>query len=173
MSAQRHGCVSCHQKTALASLSSWAQQLERELIAKVKVQSEWTKTYGLLTGICDIGPINDAALTTLFNRVHFTSSDAAVAFCGLVPRPNESGRKVGRQRLSKQGDKAARTLLHNAASSAARTVYFKDYYAMLRTRGLASRAALVVIARKLLRIAYGVWRTGQAFDPGRSSLRKA
>ncbi|PTN51590.1 IS110 family transposase, partial [Achromobacter xylosoxidans] len=37
---------------------------------------------------------------------------------------------------------------------------------MLRTRGLASRAALVVIARKLLRIAYGVWRTGQAFDPG-------
>lgn len=166
LSAQRHGCVSGHQKKALASLSSWAEQLERELIAKIKAQSEWAKTYGLLTSICGIGPINGAALTTLFNRVHFASSDAAVAFCGLDPRPNESGRKVGRRRLSKQGDKAARTLLYNAASSAARTV-FKDYYAMLRARGLASTAALVVIARKLLRIAYGVWRTGQAFDPGR------
>ena len=69
--------------------------------------------------------------------------------------------------MSKQGDKAARTLLYNAASSAARSIYFKDYYAMLRARGLASTAALVVIARKLLRIAYGVWRTGQSFDPGK------
>lgn len=166
LSAQRHGCASGHQKQALASLSSWAEQLERELIAKIKAQSEWAKTYGLLTSICGIGPINGAALTALFNRVHFTCSDAAVAFCGLDPRPNESGRKVGRRRLSKQGDKAARTLLYNAASSAARTV-FKDYYTTLRARGLASTAALVVIARKLLRIAYGVWRTGQAFDPGK------
>lgn len=173
LSAQRHGCASKHQKQALASLGCWAEQLERELIAKIKAQSEWAKTYGLLTGICGIGPINGAALTTLFNRIHFASSDAAVAFCGLDPRPNESGRKVGRRRLSKQGDKAARTLLYNAASSAARTDHFKDYYAMLRARGLASTAALVVIARKLLRIAYGVWRTGQAFDPGRLNLKKA
>ena len=167
LSTQRHGCVSSHQKKVLASLSSWAEQLERELIAKIKAQNEWARTYGLLTSICGIGPINGAALTILFNRVNFASSDAAVAFCGLDPRPNESGRKVGRRRLSKQGDKAARTLLYNAASSAARTVHFKDYYAMLRVRGLASTAALVVIARKLLRIAYGVWRTGQAFDPGK------
>ncbi|CUI98782.1 IS110 family transposase [Achromobacter sp. 2789STDY5608628] len=173
LSAQRHGCASKHQKQALASLSAWAEQLERELIAKIKAQSEWAKTYGLLTGICGIGPINGAALTALFNRIHFASSDAAVAFCGLDPRPNESGRKVGRRRLSKQGDKAARTLLYNAASSAARTAHFKDYYAMLRARGLASTAALVVIARKLLRIAYGVWRTGQAFDPGRLNLKTA
>ncbi|WP_454668205.1 IS110 family transposase [Achromobacter kerstersii] len=167
LSAQRHGCASSHQKKALASLNLWAEQLERELIATIKADSEWAKTYGLLTSICGIGPINGAALTTLFNRVHFASSDAAVAFCGLDPRPHESGRKTGRRRLSKQGDKAARTLLYNAASSAARSIYFKDYYAMLRARGLASTAALVVIARKLLRIAYGVWRTGQSFDPGK------
>ncbi|EPG3660917.1 transposase, partial [Pseudomonas aeruginosa] len=85
----------------------------------------------------------------------------------------ESGRKVGRRRLSKQGDKAARSLLYNAASSAVRTPHFKDYYAALRARGLASTAALVVIARKLLRIAYGVWRTGRAFDPDRLSLKTA
>ncbi|WP_437701850.1 transposase, partial [Achromobacter xylosoxidans] len=102
----------------------------------------------------------------------FASSDAAVAFCGLDPRPKESGRKVGRRRLSKQGDKAARTLLYNAASSAARTAHFKDYYATLRARGLPSTAALVVIARKLLRIAYGVWRTGQAFDPAKLNFKK-
>jgi len=165
LSAQRHGCVNSHQKKALASLTAWAEQLEREMIAKIKAQSDWAKTYGLLTGICGIGPITGVALTSLFSRINFASSDAAVAFCGLDPRPNESGRKVGRRRLSKQGDKAARTLLYNAASSAARTEQFKDYYAMLRVRGLASTAALVIIARKLLRIAYGVWRTGQPFDP--------
>ncbi len=173
LSAQRHGCASGHQKKALAGLSSWAEQLERELIAKIKAQSEWAKTYGLLTGICGIGPMNGVALTALFTRVHFTSNDAVVAFCGLDPRPKESGRKVGRRRLSKQGDKAARTLLYNAASSVARTPHFKDYYAALTARGLASTAALVVIARKLLRIAYGVWRTGRAFDPERLNLKTA
>lgn len=165
LSTQRHGCASSHQKKALASLAAWIRQLEGEIIAKIKARSDWARTYDLLTGICGIGPITGAALTALFNRIHLASSDAAVAFCGLDPRPNESGRKVGRRRLSKQGDKAARTLLYNAASSAARTALFKDYYAMLRARGLASTAALVVIARKLLRIAYGVWRTGQVFDP--------
>jgi len=165
LSAQRHGCVSSHQKKALASLTAWSEQLEKEMIAKIKAHSDWAKTYGLLTGICGIGPITGVALTNLFSRIDFATSDAAVAFCGLDPRPNESGRKVGRRRLSKQGDKAARTLLYNAASSAARTAQFKDYYAMLRARGLASTAALVIIARKLLRIAYGVWRTGQPFDP--------
>ncbi|WP_238925163.1 IS110 family transposase, partial [Achromobacter insuavis] len=44
LSAQRHGCASKHQKQALASLSAWAEQLERELIAKIKAQSEWAKT---------------------------------------------------------------------------------------------------------------------------------
>ncbi|KAA5919948.1 IS110 family transposase, partial [Achromobacter xylosoxidans] len=29
------------------------------------------------------------------------------------------------------------------------------------------------IARKLLRIAYGVWRTGRAFDPDRLNLKTA
>jgi transposase len=164
LSTQRHGCASSHQKKALASLAAWAEQLEREMISKIKAQTDWARTYGLLTGICGIGPITGAALTTLFTRIHFASSDAAVAFCGLDPRPNESGRKVGRRRLSKQGDKAVRTLLYNAASSAARTAQFKDYYAMLRARGLAATAALVVLARKLLRIAYGVWRSGQTFD---------
>ena len=76
LSAQRHGCASKHQKQALASLGCWAEQLERELIAKIKAQSEWAKIYGLLTGICGIGPINGVALTALFTRVHFTSSDA-------------------------------------------------------------------------------------------------
>ena len=45
--------------------------------------------------------------------------------------------------------------------------------AMLRACGLASTPALVVIARKLLRISYGVWRTGQAVDPGRLNLKTA
>ncbi len=133
LSAQRHGCASKHQKQALASLSAWAEQLERELIAKIKAQSEWAKTYGLLTGICGIGPINGAALTALFNRIHFASSDAAVAFCGLDPRPNESGRKVGRRRLSKQGDKAARTLLYNAHRASLRSREVEPENSLIRT----------------------------------------
>jgi transposase len=51
--------------------------------------------------------------------------------------------------------------------SACHTSTFKTIYQALRARGLKTTEALVVLARKLLRIAFAVWRSGQPFDPKR------
>ena len=152
----------------LAQMRALAQAMERELVSRLRADPNLAKTYALLTGITGIGPLSGAALTVLFTRIAFSRADAVVAYSGLDPRPNDSGRKRGVRRLSKQGDKLLRTLLYNAASSAARTRVFKDYYQGLRAKGLASTAALVVLARRLLRIAYGVYRSQTAFDPSRA-----
>lgn len=141
-----------------------SDQMQAELVRRIKSNAEMSSGYQLLTGITGIGALTGVALTILFGRIPFASSDAAVAYCGLDPRPKESGRLVGVRRLSKQGDKRLRTLLYNAASASLRSPIFKRYYQSLRNRGLASTAAVVIIARKLLRIAYGVWRTKRPFD---------
>lgn len=172
-SERRDHIKSSHEAKALAALEAWAKDLERQLLAGVRNHAELSQRFDLLTSIMGIGVHSGAALSVLFERVKFTSSDALVAYCGLDPRPRDSGRKVGVRRLSKQGDKALRALLYTAASSACKTPPFHDYYQSLRNRGLKGTEALVVLARKLLRIAFGVCRTKTPFDPARLPLKTA
>ncbi|HUH59785.1 MAG TPA: transposase, partial [Candidimonas sp.] len=123
-------------------------------------------TYRLLSTVTGIGPQTAIALSTLLARIRFANADAIVAYSGLDPRPKESGKYIGQRKVSKQGDKRLRALLYNGACSACQTKAFNSYYRALRERGLATTEALVILARKLLRIAYGVWRTQRPFDPG-------
>jgi len=52
-----------------------------------------------------------------------------------------------------------------AAQSAAKTKTFKPIYLALRAKGFATTEAIVIIARKLLRIAFAVWTSNKPFDP--------
>ena len=60
-----------------------------------------------------------------------------------------------------------------AAMSACRSAACKPLYEAYRARGLAGTESIVILARKLLRIAYAVWKSGQAFDPSKLSPKTA
>jgi transposase len=118
----------------------------------------------LLT-ITGIGPQSSALLTAIFSRIGFANVRAVVAYSGLDPRPADSGTKRGRRKLTKRGPAMLRKLMWLAAFSASHSKVFKPVYESLRSKGLSSTEALVILGRKLLRIAWGVWRTGIPFDP--------
>ncbi|MDI1268283.1 MAG: IS110 family transposase [Polaromonas sp.] len=120
-----------------------------------------------LQTITGVGPQGAALLATLLTRIGFANSDALVAYSGLDPRPEDSGSKRGKRRLSKKGDPHLRRQLYLCAMAATRSALFRPMYEALKGRGLPSTAALVVLARKLLRIAFAVWRSGQAFEPSK------
>jgi hypothetical protein len=61
-------------------------------------------------------------------------------------------------------------LLFNAAMSAARTRLWRPYYERERAKGLPTTAALVVIARRLVRIAYALFKTQTHFSPERMKM---
>jgi transposase len=103
----------------------------------------------------------------LLAQLDFASAEALVAYSGLDPRACDSGRSKGRRRLSKRGQPALRRQMYLAAMSACHTKTFAPTYRRLRDRGLKTTEALVVLARKLLHIAFAVWRTGKPFDPVR------
>jgi|APDOM4702015191_1054821.scaffolds.fasta_scaffold57830_1 transposase len=124
-----------------------------------------------LRTIPGIGLLTSAMLTNLFIRVPFTGADAVVAFAGLDPRANDSGHKRGRRSLSKRGPAELRRLLYNAAMSAARTKLWKPVYEHERKKHLPTTAALVILARKILRIAFALFKTQTDFDP--SIIQKA
>jgi transposase len=115
--------------------------------------------------ISGIGPVVAAGLIQVLDRIPFRSSDAFIAYTGLDPRPQDSGRKVGRRRLSKQGPSELRRLLHTAAMSASKSPLWRKIYQRHRDAGWSGTASLVILARKLARIAWSMHRYQKDFNP--------
>ena len=120
-----------------------------------------------VTSIPGIGLLTAAALLRLFTRAENASADAIVALTGLDPRPMDSGKRTGIRRLSKRGDAETRRLLHNAGMAGAKTATWRHIYERERAKGLPATAALMALARRLVRIAYSLFKSGQQFDRSR------
>ena len=123
-----------------------------------------------ITSVPGIGLLSGSVLLSLFQRLAQRGSDAVIAFLGLDPRPMDSGQKVGRRRLSKRGPAEWRRLLFNAAMSASRTKAWKPQYEHERAKGLSRIAALNVLARKMVRVAFGLFKSNQHFDLSKIAL---
>ena len=98
-------------------------------------------------------------------RGRFASSDAFIAFLGMDLRAKDSGKKNGTRRLSKKGDAEIRRLAHNAAMAACRSPTWKPFYESYLARGLAKTEALVILARKLCRVAFALMKNQSEYQP--------
>lgn len=152
-------------QAAIRALQRAREKIDAELLQIMRSEPALSAGYERLQTICGIGPLIGACLADLFTERRFANADAAVAFSGLDPRPSDSGQSTGRRRLSKRGSRYLRRLLFLAAMAARRSKVFAPTYLKLRQRGLHSTEALVILARKILRIAYSLWNSGQNFNP--------
>jgi len=166
--------VSGLQTAALtAQLDDVLKQIDQRIATLIASQPDLAEAAQRLQTIPGVGAQGAAWLTCLFQRIGFTNGDSVVAYSGLDPRPRESGQMYGRRKLSKRGPAALRRLLFMMAFSACRSTVFRPFYKALRDRGLSGTAGVVVLARKLLRIAFAVWKTKTCFDPQRYPTEKA
>lgn len=118
-----------------------------------------------------IGFLTAVALVTAFIRGEFKSSDSYIAFLGMDLKVADSGQKSGRRRLTKRGCSEVRRLLHNAAMAASKTAAWKDVYGHYRSTGKATIQALVILSRKLARIAFALMKTqGEYITKGAKEL---
>jgi transposase len=120
-----------------------------------------------LRTIDGFGDVVSAAMVNSLERMPLKSADAFVAFTGLDPRPDDSGRHQGKRRLSKRGPSELRRLLYVAALSAIKTKTWRLIYERYRGKGLSSTAAIVIVARRLARTAWSMYTYKTEFDPER------
>lgn len=147
--------------------------IDEQVAAQIHSQADLAATSKRLQTVPGIGTQGAALLTCLFRRIDFANADAVVAFSGLDPRPMDSGQKHGQRHLTKRGPALLRRQLYMMAFSACRTHAFKPMYQALRARGLSSTASFVILGRKLLRVAFALWRTQTDFDLERWVARNA
>jgi len=136
-----------------------------------RLLKRWVEKAGLqdavrrLDQIEGIGPLVAAAFATSYLRGEFRSSDAFVAFLGLDVRVRDSGKRVGQRRLSKKGDGEMRRLAYIAAMAASRSGRWKEQHLANQARGLSRIQSLVIIARKLVRLAFALLKSGEEYRP--------
>lgn len=157
LKAQRH--------TLLASFKRMIATLDLFIRRELARIPEMAALHRRLMSIVGIGAVVAAQLVAALRTLCFTRAAAFIAYTGLDPRPDDSGQHRGKRRLSKRGPALLRCLLYNAAMSAAKSKVFKPVYTRLRERGLQSTEAIVILARKLARIAFALYKSGELFDP--------
>ena len=151
--------------STLSALESDLQRLSRD--------GEQGPLYKRLLTIPGIGPAVAAHLVYYMTRWPLANANAWIACTGLDPRPNESGGRTGRRRLSKQGAPVLRQMLYMAAMGLKRCRNGQPLYDELSGRGHSSTAVFNILARKLARIAWGVFKSGKDFDPAMLKVGQA
>lgn len=157
-------------KATFKSLDTLLDAIDREIEQTLASQPDVQAQANYIRSVPGIGLLTSAALLNLFRRLPSVRADAVVAFTGLDPRPCDSGQKRGKRRLSKRGPSELRRLLFNAAMSAAKTQLWRPYYERERAKGLPTTAALVVIARRLVRVAFALFKKQIHFNPDRIKI---
>jgi len=157
--AREAGDPGGHLAGALEAMARAEKALDKEL---EKALSGFPGYENLLS-VPGVGPKTAAAVTCAMERGEFLTADSLVAFFGLDPRPCDSGKHRGKRRLSHQGDAQARTFLFMAGRAGARLPAWKAYYQSQTSKGLSSTEATVVMARKLARVCWKVYRQDTPF----------
>ncbi len=162
------GSCRAQSKAVVLQLDALVAALESQLKGLLKHSEASRQAQLRLQSIPGVGLIVGAGLSVALQRLPFESADAFVAFTGLDPRPCDSGKKVGRRRLSKRGPSELRRLLFNAAMAGSRTKAWKPFYQHPSPAWAGFRLeALIVLARKIARTAWSVFHHQTNFDPTR------
>lgn len=156
-----------HSRALLQHFDALIAKIDAQARELIKADQERDQAFQRLDAIPAVGHAVGIGLLTSLERWALPRADAFVAFIGLDPRPEDSGKKSGRRRLSKRGDPELRRLLYVAAMSASRTRVWAPLYQRALARGLSRIEALVVLARHIARTAWSIYTHRTHFDPQR------
>jgi transposase len=140
------------------------QSIDRKIKELIAADEQLHAAQRRISTVIGFGPLGSALLAVLLARFPFANADSVVAYSGWDPRSADSGQKRGRRKLTKRGPAYLRRQWYMTGLTAARTRALKPLYQAIRARGLATTEAFVILARKLLRAAYAVWKTDRPFD---------
>lgn len=159
-------------REGIAKHLDWLDQEIERLIRTIREHIDRDPTLkgkrDLLDSIPGLGERTIATLLAFYaSPQRFDNSRQAAAFAGLDPRQHESGSSVrGKVRLSKIGHAFLRKALYMPAMV---TLYRTDWGRRFRARlAAAGKPPMLIIGammRKLVHVAFGVLKSGTAFDP--------
>lgn len=150
------------------SLEHWEaqiQKLEKEICDMS--ETDFKKYYDLLLSVVGIGPkIATSIIVLTGGFTLFESAKQFIKFIGIAPTVFQSGTSVkANAHISRTGQTALRNKLFVAAKSALKgNKACKALFDRLKAKGKSGKVALIAVAHKIVRQAFGVAFSGVPFD---------
>ena len=143
------------------------EALERKIDDHIDRHPNLKRDADLLRSIPGVSHTTAAKVLAYAGDVRrFSNAKALAAFIGLTPRQRLSGSSVkGRTIISRTGHKDLRRALYMPGLVARRhNPILKTFADRLATTGLAPKAVIGAVMRKLAHLIYGVITSGKPFD---------
>lgn len=162
----RSATVRAQLQAQLAFVDEQLAQLQQQVDDHIDRHPDLKQRQALLESIPGIGALTAAKLQAV-DLERFDQASQVSAFAGVAPMNRTSGTSVRRRpKLSKVGSASLRQALYMPALVATKhNPIVAALYQRLLERGLAKPAAVGAAMHKLLRLAFGVVKSGQPFDP--------
>ncbi len=146
-----------------AQLQSIRQEIKEVIAADALLQEKINKVttikgVGVLTAATIVAETNGFAL--------FTSQKQLISYAGYDVVENQSGNRVGRTRISKQGNSHIRRILHMPALHAVRrnVPVCRALFERLTGKGKKKMLAYVAVQKKLLILIYTLWKKDEVWQ---------
>jgi transposase len=152
----------------IALLEQKLEQTRQRAVAHTQSQEPMSEATTIMDSVPGIAMLSAMrVLSVLISWERFASASQVVRFAGLDAQEKTSGTSVhGQTHISKQGNALLRKWLYMCALTLLRCdKHFQRWADELRARGKPGQVIAVAVMRKLLHILYGVWKSGQAYDP--------
>lgn len=148
-------------------LTQQIKALERDIDDHIKRYPELKRDAELLHSIPGIGSTTVAKVLAYAGDIRrFSNAKALAAFIGVTPRQRLSGSSVkGRTMMSRTGHADLRRALYMPGLVARKhNPVLRVFGDRLSAAGLAPKAVVGAVMRKLAHLIYGVIKSGQPFD---------
>lgn len=149
------------------ALTTQIEALDSAIKAHLKAHPDLEHQVKSHMSIIGVGIVTSTTvLAELGDLRRFDRSRQLTAFAGVSPRLKDSGKKIGRPHMCKEGSARVRAELYMAASNAIQhNPDMKAYFEHLLKRGKKERSALGAVMRKLLVVMRAVLVAGTTWQP--------
>jgi hypothetical protein len=133
------------------------QELQAQGQVKLKAQTGLINDFLLARILAETGPLED-----------FGSHRQLLRYAGMNLCERQSGTMIGRRRISKKGRSLLRKVLGQAVLPRVRkTDLYGAYYHGKKANGMVGQKAMMAVARKFLKLLWGLNRSAQSFVQAR------
>ncbi|MEM6835965.1 MAG: IS110 family transposase [Cyanobacteria bacterium P01_C01_bin.120] len=157
-------------------LQEQAETVKKRLREHLHTHESLRQQQALLTSIVGVAETTAARVIAEIGSIdHFTSARQLAAFAGLTPQEHTSGNSVqGKTRLCKIGNRRLRKALDFPALTWwQRCPQAQAFGERLLAAGKTKMQVIGALMHKLVRVIYGILKSGKPFDPDKLLPRSA
>ncbi len=152
-------------------INQFEKQLEliKEMIIKHLASDD--QVAQKVKNICSVKGIGELTAAVILAETNgftlFKNAPQLISYAGYDVVENQSGKRVGKTKISKKGNSRIRRALHMPALNVVRynVISLKDFYERNLQRHGIKMKSYVAVQKKLLVLVYTLWKKGEMFDP--------